>query len=854
MAKKKKSKQQQAKQKPKSEIREQNSQIDWLKKHPNWVAFGIFTLIIFVFFKDALFNGMIYLVPDFQAHTALSKPLQQNSGINVQWMPYIFGGMPSFASLTYTPSFAYFPYFLLELVKSIITLPPLFAHIIHYPFAGLGVYLILRDREVDFLPAMFGGMAFMLMPHLISMEVFGHGSKLMTTVYMPLAFWAVNRLLHRGGWLYLGLSALILGLQFQRGHVQIVYYTWMLLGAYMIYFMIQKIRAQENKTIPPLVGKVAAVLVLALGMAAVQYLSIYEYMPYSIRGAASALAETAGDTGVGIDYATQWSFSFGEMLTFIIPSLYGYGGATYWGTMPFTDYPHYMGILVFLLGIFALVYRRQQTSIFHAVVIVLALLISFGKNFPPVYKLFYNFMPFFNKFRVPVMILVIVQMCFAVLSGMGLQRLFELVKQRSEKSSDSKLPGRVLIAAGAIIALVLIMSIAESGFFSFMKGLYPDRYAANVQSQIDQQRFDMLMTDWWIVSIFSAAALSLFYLAMRKKISAPVFGVAILAITLVDIWRVDAKINNPEPNTTLENYLKPDQLANFLKKDESIYRIFPLNIPFIGLNLFGENRWAAHGVESIGGYSANKPRVYQDILEASDIANQYIQKYYTVGLQNGQRTLQQIPDDRIDPGQRKVHQNLLNLLNAKYLVSPYPIPEPAIENVGQATFVVGNQQVPLGIFENKDVLPRVYLVGNYKKFDNPKTALHELVSPDFNPRSEVILYKEPLHKPSPDSTAMSELVEYGLHEIKIRTNAEQPQILVLSDTWYPAGWHVLVDGQDAETLQANHAFRAVSLPAGGHEIVFYFASRGFRVGMWLTILSTLVVAGMLVVGVWRAKT
>ena len=70
------------------------------------------------------------------------------------------------------------------------------------------------------------------------------------------------------------------------------------------------------------------------------YLPAMSYTPFSIRG-------MGGGGGTGLEYATQWSFSLGEMLTFLIPSFYGFGGATYWGSMPFTDYPNYMGIIVF---------------------------------------------------------------------------------------------------------------------------------------------------------------------------------------------------------------------------------------------------------------------------------------------------------------------------------------------------------------------------------------------------------------------------------------------------------------------------------------------------------------------------
>jgi hypothetical protein len=213
--------------------------------------------------------------------------------------------------------------------------------------------------------------------------------------------------------------------------------------------------------------------------------------------------------------------------------------------------------------------------------------------------------------------------------------------------------------------------------------------------------------------------------------------------------------------------------------------------------------------------------------------------------------LEQVPEARIDSTKRRLHQNLIDFLNVKYVISPYPIPEPAMAKVGEAQHIVGNRQVPLGIFENKNVLPRAHLAGSYKKFDDPKAALGYLASGDFDPRKQVILYEKPEHTPSPDSTASAELITHDLQEVKVQTTSAQPQILVLADTYVPAGWRVTVDGQNAKILQANHAFRAVSLPAGAHEVIFTYSSRGFQIGLWLTILSTAVVAGCIVLGMRR---
>jgi uncharacterized membrane protein YfhO len=55
------------------------------------------------------------------------------------------------------------------------------------------------------------------------------------------------------------------------------------------------------------------------------------------------------------------------------------------------------------------------------------------------------------------------------------------------------------------------------------------------------------------------------------------------------------------------------------------------------------------------------------------------------------------------------------------------------------------------------------------------------------------------------------------NRVTIRAVLDAPGYLVLADTWYP-GWRATVDGEPAEILRANYAFRAVWLEAGEHVV------------------------------------
>ena len=824
--------------------------VETLAQYPDWSALGIFILLMAIFFNEIIFGSKIYFSPDLQAPAALATPLKKalwEDGIYPLWIPYIFAGMPSFASLIYTP-FVYLPYIIFTLLNQVVSLPPLLQHVIHYPIAGIGVYLYLREFKVDFVPSLLGGIAFMFTPYLITMEVFGHGSQMMTAVYMPLALWAVERLFRHGRLLHLGIAALILGIQFQRGHVQIVYYTWMVLGGYFLYHAVRKIRQGEAKKLPLMTGQFALMSILAFGLSAVLYFSIYEYMPYSIRGSESALAATTGPVqkGVGFEYATQWSFSPAEMLTFINPSFFGFGGPTYWGTMPFTDYPNYMGILVLLLAVFAILYRRQHPVLFWAVAAGVALLISFGKHFAVFYKLLYELLPFFNRFRVPVMILIVVQMSVAILAGFGLQRLFAFIRANRDARQRQMLSSRWFIAAAAIIGVALLITVARDAFFSFMQGLYPDQYSPSEQLMLDRRRFDMLLKDWWLVSLWLAGGMVLVALALRRQVGELVLGAGVLLITLADLWAVDFRLNKPTPKTQLDRYLQADEISRFLQQDSTLYRILPLG------RLFNENRWAAQGIHSLGGYHAAKPRVIQDLFDITQLERNYAMKYYRIVGQSGRQQLQPLQADQVDARQRISHQNLLDFLNIKYVISPYPLPEPSLQLRHQVSYFMGGQPIPLNIYENLQVLPRAYLVGGYRKFDSPREALIYLTSEAFDPRKEVLLYRDPDIVPEPDSLATSEMVEYGLQKIVVRVKAEKPQLLFLSDTHYPPGWHAFLDGKEVPVLQANHAFRAVAVPAGEHTIEFRYNSRSFWNGLWVSLASLLLIVGCIVLGRRRA--
>jgi len=76
----------------------------------------------------------------------------------------------------------------------------------------------------------------------------------------------------------------------------------------------------------------------------------------------------------------------------------------------------------------------------------------------------------------------------------------------------------------------------------------------------------------------------------------------------------------------------------------------------------------------------------------------------------------------------------------------------------------------------------------------------------------------------------------------IRAVTDSAAFLVLTDTWFP-GWRARVNGVDQAVWRANHAFRAVWLPPGVHEIELRYRPLSFQVGLGLSVLAACVAAG-----------
>jgi hypothetical protein len=547
------------------------------------------------------------------------------------------------------------------------------------------------------------------------------------------------------------------------------------------------------------------------------YLSVQEYSHYSIRG---------GGKGLDYGYATSWSFSPLEVLTFFVPSFVGFGGPTYWGKMPFTDFPFYMGIVLLFLAGLALVLERKRTTLFMGLLGLFALLVSFGKEFPLIYNLLFKYLPYFSKFRVPSMILILLQFSTVFLAARALTLLWDAVQGNRVDAIRRKVQKYSIIFGGFCALLFLYLLLGKGSLIGAMAAS-----GKVLNPQLQAQSYRMAVMDGLLMVLMVAILLVLLSLVGKKAIRPSTFVWFVGALILFDLWRIDFRIIQPKPRASETAFFRADEVVQFLKKDKSLYRILPV------LDERPPNWYMYHFIQNVYGYHAAKIKIYQEMLEETGFPRSFLLKYYKPVVQNGQQTFAHRAPDEMDPSLWRLHENVLRMLNVKYIITPF-----AFQDSSYTLVYRGRKNV----FRHVTALPRAWFVDQIKVVASKEEVFQRLRSPDFDPAHEALLYETPDVQPAGAGGNRVEVVNWDIQKIEISVEAKKPGFLVLSEVFYPAGWEAKLDGRPVRIYQTNHILRGLVIPEGKHQLVLEFRPGAFRLGLLITagtILGCLLLVG-----------
>lgn len=248
-----------------------------------------------------------------------------------------------------------------------------------------------------------------------------------------------------------------------------------------------------------------------------------------------------------------------------------------------------------------------------------------------------------------------------------------------------------------------------------------------------------------------------------------------------------------------ESYLFPStRTIDFLKNDKDVFRIMTTD-----RRIFPPNFSVAYKIQAVDGYDPLYLLRYGELVAASE---------------------RNIPDISPPFGFNRIitpqnySSRIADLLNVKYILSLTDLESSKLELV----FQEGETRV----YKNKNVLPRAFVVYNYRQANDKQEAIELLLDKEVDLRKEVILEEGLTNWPiSEAQITTSELVieEYKENSVAIGARLPRRGILVLTDSYYP-GWAATVDGQPTHIYLANYNFRAIVIPEGEHKIVLSYGN------------------------------
>lgn len=802
---------------PKSQLASLSVRSEFAQKHLSWILVAILFLMLSLIYFPIAFGKQTPVASDITQWQGAAKSIidyNKSHSDRALWTQSMFSGMPSY--MISFPNRIPFLESLINLLGRIMNWRILLLFL-----GGLGVFLLLRFWELDPFICFVGAIAFVFTCHWVALLEIGHNTKFRAMMYVPWVLWALFYMRKKPGLLSLGFLASTLIVQLRENHPQITYYLYLFIGLYWLWELSQSIVNKDHKSF--WFFTLFTVLAFGLTLLAVMnpYLSTMEYSHFTSRGGAAGL-----DTA----YAQGWSFHPLEIFGFFVPDAFGGINQSYWGYMPFTQVYNYFGIVVIALGILALTTaKHRKTAIFFWISSFIFTLMSFGSFAPALSDLLLKYLPYFNKFRVPSMILVMVQLNGVLLAGLGLDTLMD-------KVGDAKY-GRLLMklfwASGALFVLWLALSKTVFGGLSFTSqtefGQLAQQGMKELPAQYRLQRLDLLYKSGILSFLFLTICMGLAYLHNIKKLPKIGFMILIGSLIFVDLWVYTGKhLKELTPEKNYHGKFYAADYDNFLMQDGSNYRVYP-----ISQNAFTEARLSkpvgeyAYYHQLINGYSAAKLKRYDELMKlidgdsASNTPGQWLR--YLINLSKSAQ------EDQL----KETPMPILNMLNAKYFLLPDELPADDMLNLIKPAF---RSEQGLTVYENKAVLPRAWFVDEVRQITDADSTLKLMGRDDFQP-AKLAYVEDDIRGISKPDSAWVKQIKSEMHTLEYELYTDKDALLLTSEIYYPAGWTASLDGKEIPIHVANHVLRSFVIPQGKHSLKLVFAPSSYAKSIKLSLVG-----------------
>lgn len=781
---------------------------------PHIIAIVAFLGITLAYFPPIL-EGKKISQHDMMQYYGMSKEIvdfREKTGEEALWTNRMFGGMPAYLiTVKYSSN-------LINHINAFIQFK--LEKPANYLFLSLiGFYILLLLFGVNPWLAFAGSIAYAFSSYFFIIEAAGHNTKALALAYMPPIIGGFVYGLRKN--IYVGtiLMTVFLALQLLANHLQITYYTFLIILVFGIFYLYKSI---IEKKLLSLVKKNLIILIgllIAFSTNITSILLVYEYGKESMRGKSELTDNKENKTsGLDKDYATAWSYGITETWTLLVPNFMGGPSQgelgknsetykalksqsvpnaaeickqlpLYWGTQPFTAGPVYIGAIIFFMFIFGLIFLRGYLKWWLLAATILSISLAWGKNLMFLTEFFLDYFPGYNKFRSVSMILIIAEFTMPLLAILTIKKIFEA------EIDKAKFLKALKISLGIVGGLLMLFAIMPSMFFNFSSDVDNQLISAGwpdfLVNALKDDRKSMLVSDSFRSLIFILLFVGALMATIYKKINIKLFYALFAILLVADMWTVNKRyLNNDNFVSKKEEAtpFKPTQAdLQILNDKDPNFRVYNLSVsPF-------NDAGTSYFHNSIGGYHGAKMKRYQELIE-NHISKNNI--------------------------------SVLNMLNTKY-------------------YIVPNKEVGPMAQRNMGALGNAWFVESYRLVENADSEIVALNN--FDPKVEMIIDKRfskfvENKTFARDSIATIQLVDYKPNHLTYKSKANSEQLAIFSEIYYNSGkgWNAYIDGQSVEHFRANYVLRAMPIPAGEHTIEYKFEPKNYYLGEKISLIASIV--------------
>lgn len=698
------------------------------------------------------------------------------------WNPYNFSGNPHLASFQ-SGSFYFFN--LIFFLFPFIIAWSIYIFIQNV-LAGVFTYFLLREFKLSRKSSFFGGLVFSFCSYLVVW--LEYGNVIHTIIWLPLLIFLSIKNIHKPSFIKSILMVFILTSSIFAGYVQSAIYLFIYLAIFIFCYLLFSEKNNNFKRILIFIP----IFILPVLLCAIQLLPTIELFLNSTRSAYT------------MSSFLKMLIPQIHLVTFFAPDFFGNPVTrNYFLTGTYIERVSYIGVVPLFFLIYGLFQKRTFLSVFFMLSMFVVFLLTFDT---PLSRLFYSLNIPIISTAVPSRMMYL--FCFAgsILSAFG----FEFYSSNENKKNLLK---TILILGGIYILLWM--------FTFFAPHILKERVW--VDNLIISRRNLLLPSSLFFLNV--VILLSAYKFNLIKKY----LFIFVIMITIFDLYYFFQKIT---PFTPSESVYPKTEVFSYLKKIQGINRYWGYGSGYIEPNFETHEK-----IFSPDGYDALHIKRYGELISAS---------------RDGKITAN-VPRSEafVAPGfgvkdlrNNYYRQQILNLLGVKYLLHKTHTEKndlkPDYETFNDSIYKLIWQGKEWQIYENQNVLPRVFFASNYLVEKEKEKIIEKIFDPKINFRETIIL-EEDLPKEielKNDPNAIIQIKHYSPNKIILQTNSKTNMLLFLSDNYYP-DWKIFIDNKNDKIYKTNYAFRSALIKKGEHEIIFSYYPKSFDYGLKISLIAFL---------------